>query len=454
MSSPSSFTATDIFFACFEGPLEGPGHTGKDFICTMCNKVYQDNSGHSNCATQAKNQHVAEWEAKVRHYLSQKGGANHRMQEFFPATDRGRNKIGWLELILCSDLAFSFVDNPYHLKTTKLLPIGYATFMRTMVKMYSGMVARIRNILPPYFGGIFDDWSGNRSSHLMAFIASFYSHEKGCSETVLLGVNRLADPTNQTSENHATSVNRLLAKYHRGNGSLLFLVGDTCSTNRKTARLLGAPLVPCANHLIALAEKQFARPHRQLLNDVHDVLTTIHRGGNSLAKLARRTDVRVQVGPTTRWDRDYTELKNMKELAPTLNAYAYEIGGVALAQKVQVLTAQRLAEADALLVSLTDFRSVSIKMQTASSTLATWRVQADALLAKHNCPAMEPYLTAYGAKQTAPRFTTGVAKIQAGLGSTLTAAESEAVAPLRLIMHPNHEGNAEPDEEVDEVEEA
>lgn len=95
-------------------------------------------------------------------------------------------------------------------------------------------------------------------------------------------------------------------------------------------------------------------------------------------------------------------------------------------------------EIDELLEKLTDFRSVSIKMQEAGSTLATFRELADALMLKHPCPAMEPYLAAYGARQTAPAFTAGVAKIQAGMGGTLTAAETEAIQHLRLLKNPNY----------------
>ena len=176
----------------------------------------------------------------------------------------------WLQWIIKGKHPFTFVDDKYNRKYTKLDPICRTTLMKYMHGVYDRVLKMLAIRLPDSFGGVLDGWTCAREHHI-AFFATWTTNE-GNVETRLLccGVQDLPDEDmGETADSFGLTaadvgdyiLNSALLKYNKSFENLEFLAGDNCSVNKLLVegitelyrinkninRVL--PLVGCASHI-------------------------------------------------------------------------------------------------------------------------------------------------------------------------------------------------------------
>ena len=65
----------------------------------------------------------------------------------------------WLEQLIFNDETFSFVENKYVKKNSKLEPIGRGTMMKYLEMLGVKVERKLSEILPAQFGIAVDGWS-------------------------------------------------------------------------------------------------------------------------------------------------------------------------------------------------------------------------------------------------------------------------------------------------------
>lgn len=270
------------------------------YRCNICEGRYKASNGPTNLMNHLTKSHARTWEGRMAEEMAKLRCIDDEFISVNRCTDSSRNQLDWLDLIVMNDLPLYYCENAQFRKHTKLHPTTVKTLMRSMRRMYRGLIVRIAEVLPTNFGLLHDGWSTGNGFHVLGVMATYYSQANDCAESMLIGLNKLADPTNQNAANHRDSIHELMEKYNRTSQNVLFLVSDSASVNRSLSRLMGVPMVNCRCHFLSLAIKHFVKPFKALLAKDHAVLVKIRGCSNIRNKLKRRTDVTATISPEHR----------------------------------------------------------------------------------------------------------------------------------------------------------
>lgn len=184
----------------------------------------------------------------------------------FTIPDNDRNMFSWIEFIVTKNIPFSFVDDELVRKTVRLEKICSNTLLKYMAALSNQVENKLKESLPRKFGIGFDGWTEG-TDHYIALFACYQID--GVKKCPLLAFQPIPDYSESLESNytldalaHETFIVHTLGTiihilkleyYERSSDSLLFLVGDNCSTNRALATRLSVPLVGCASHRLNLA---------------------------------------------------------------------------------------------------------------------------------------------------------------------------------------------------------
>ena len=214
----------------------------KEYECRVCGvKRKKNKSGYTNLTDHLSAEHVKWKEVLLRaKSKTHKGGA---MDKFLkPAVnEKFKNIFRWMHWIIKGKHPFSFCENVYSRKYSKLTPICRNTLMKYMNGVYERVKRKLSKLLPSTFGGIFDGWTCARE-HYIAFFGTWVTSEKNVVVRLLCCcVQDLPDEDEgETAEDFGFTaadigdyiLNAALIRYGKSFESLEFLTGDNCSVNR------------------------------------------------------------------------------------------------------------------------------------------------------------------------------------------------------------------------------
>ena len=130
------------------------------------------------------------------------------------------------------------------------------------------------------------------------------------------------DEKDYSAKAHKAKIEAVLLIFNRSRDSIIFVVGDNCSTNKKFARLCHVPLVGCYNHRFNLAVNY----NKDQQHGYIAVILKIHLLMEFLCKpkmhgwLRKRTSLCPKFHNKTRWSDMITSHDKLKKIIYNQNA--------------------------------------------------------------------------------------------------------------------------------------
>ncbi|CAG8529665.1 4164_t:CDS:2 [Acaulospora morrowiae] len=350
------------------------------------------------------------------------------VKNVFALTPAVKNILSWIKFIIHLNLPLSFVDDPLVHEMFKYDPIFSNTLKKHMKILTEKVEQNLKKELPNTFGLLLNGWKEG-SDYYIALFACYYDRKKGC-QLPLLAFQPIPDYYEDTikeytltAEAHKQFIISVL-KYYKVAlqlDCLLFLVGDNCNTNKALAKLLNISLIGCASHKLNLAVKRFLEEYNTLLENINKLmikLSTIKQ----VAKLHCSCDLQPIKRDETRWSSTFAMISRFFELVSYLNEEDKELFKFIPSRSEQNSLKK-------LLEKLTDFESVSRKIQEDSIDLFTVCCLFDALIDKY--PIVEEYLSEHVLIVCNPSFESEICKVITG-NENLTVKETTAMKCLKI----------------------
>ena len=178
-----------------------------------------------------------------------------------------------VESIIMRNMTLSEVDNPLTRDGMKWKNVSAKTLRKHMIALSEVCADKLKAILPDKFGIMFDGWSCG-STHFFAISACFMDNKNVYHEK-LMAIQPLLDETSLSAANQIALIEFTTEYYDRtSSDSVIFLIGDNCEMNQKTATDMGVPLIGCSSHKFALAVARWIE-EQPGLTDALEVLSTL-----------------------------------------------------------------------------------------------------------------------------------------------------------------------------------
>ncbi|KUF98775.1 Prolyl endopeptidase [Phytophthora nicotianae] len=285
--SKSKFTPKQI--ACFYVKpylTEDGGPTGLQ-VCKACGKTRKNatKTGYTNLVSHVKSDH-GNFEVEMEAASTVAAGT------LLPwVRQKASNRHAWLKWIVKGNRFLSFVEMEstrryvisegtvpfllisincflniyFYVSYTILATVCEETITRDMESVTKKkMVERsIGDKLPKRFGANLDGWT-HGGEHYLA-VHACYDKDVVC-PCPLLSMASIINGSDDwlNAESHMS----FLPFFGMDLSNVIFLVGDNCAVNRRLAKLMGVPLVGCANNRLNLAVRRFLKPYEKELEQV------------------------------------------------------------------------------------------------------------------------------------------------------------------------------------------
>lgn len=234
-----------IAFKIFWRKLNADNELCLKYTCKLCGvERLKNKSGFTNLNSHLDDKHK-NWKKVVEQTKSSKG-VKGSMDKFLKrdVDDKYKNIYRWINWIIKGKHPFSYVENIYARKYSKLTPICKSTLMKYMEAVYERVKHKISKLLPETFGGLFDGWTCVRE-HYLAFFATWVTKEGNVVVRLLCcGVQDLPDEVEgENADDFGFSAADIadyilfaaLMRYKKSFEHLEFLGGDNCSVNKALA---------------------------------------------------------------------------------------------------------------------------------------------------------------------------------------------------------------------------
>jgi hypothetical protein len=231
--------------------------------------------------------------------------------------------------------------------------------------------------------------------------------EESPPDVILLAFAPLLDETSFTAKNHCDFILATLDWYGLPVNKLVCLIGDNCSTNGATARLLSVPLLGCRSHRLNLAVEAYIQRYIscevELVSDLMGKLSTLKEAG----RLRLTTSLRPVKRNKTRWLGVIKMLGRYERLRPNIDDSNPEVA------ELLPTVSQRNAIRDHM-STLSDLQSVTESLQRESTTIMESQALFDSLITEFKNFPFEDFLGTKASIVKDAAFEDGVIKIQSG----------------------------------------
>ena len=250
--------------------------------------------------------------------------------------------------------------------------------------------------------------------------------------------------TTFTAEVHAKFFRDMFSRYDHLSLSdwTICQTADNVSTNKKVAKLLGIPHIPCSNHLLN-SETQYmisnAPVLANVLDSIHETMVGVKGSIKNTAVLRSLTNLRPEIGNATRWTGWGRMLRKYIRIRPCLlEATENEDANIPMNCG---LAFKRKAERQALMFE--DINAVAISMQKKLYTVSACQnnlndiiEESDEGRLQENSPWYRNrmghlYIGTTSFKLPDPHFVSGLIKIQNNDTASMTFAEKGACEKLQ-----------------------
>jgi hypothetical protein len=168
--------------------------------------------------------------------------------------------------------------------------------------------------------------------------------------------------------------------------------------------------------------------HKEILDKTHAAMRFIAKKTNVRGKLRKHTPLAPVCRNVTRWTSTSNMMRRYLRLAPILEQFGVQIGGLALANLL--LNAGEKAELEALAEEMKPFSSVMVFIQRENLTLSDVNDIFEELAASCSHEVRQ-YLTLYGSKVPFPSFSAGIVKVLQRKFADLTPDELRWIDSLK-----------------------
>lgn len=381
-------------------------------------------------------------EEKVTQFkLSLKGGENILQKHFGGPSEKLKSTFAWIEWMVEENLPFSFVDSESYRANTKLEPISRKTLTKYTQVLVQAVAQKMREDLPEKFGIVFDGWTDRTHTHFVGIFA-VYCDNDGAPQYPLLAFQPLLDETDLSAESYEELILSTLEYYGRKASSVLFLVGDNCSVNRRLANITNIPLVGCASHRLKCAVDLWLEPHAHLfakLSALMAHLTTL----KNCARLRTCGKPQAKRIVPTRWSSKFDVSKRYFEISDALTSVTFQ-DDEDLDKFLLTKTEHKLLKS--LLDKMGLIHEVTIALQTADLNLDDVRHLFDRVLRaaedsndEDALAAFKRYLMPDADIVQNSAFEDAVVKICANRANTLDEDERKLMEPFLQEREPDYD---------------
>ncbi|RLN75737.1 hypothetical protein BBJ28_00007540 [Nothophytophthora sp. Chile5] len=392
------------------------------YQCRKCSRQPKQvwKTGFSNLrkhlASCVGSDYVAKFEESVREQPNPLGFVRERF-----VSSKELTVFRWLEWVIMRDMPLSEVDNPVTRGISNLDNFCSNSLALYITRLVVRVEALVRGMLPEHFGIMVDGWT-DVSTHYIGIIATFM--EGGQYREVLLGCSPPLDEKQYTAAEHYELLEYVLSLYGRSISSPSVLIGDSCSTNKALADMMGIPIIGCGCHKLNLAVKSFLerRPAVQTaITNVDKVVTQLRnlKAAGALRELTPLCPIKRNV---TRWSSTHKMLERFLKIEGE-------------AKQLDEVDTIRRADAErirSIMPTLDDFKSVMTDLQKQGQHIG--EVQGIFTGMIEDYPELNDYIAADANISHSPLFESAVVKILDGKKETLTDAERALVA--RFVVRP------------------
>lgn len=337
-------------------------------------------------------------------------------------SEKSQAYFGWMDLIINELLPFSFVERPIARKHVKHDKICVTTFMRLMRKLTVHVEQQVAKLLPEHISLVFDGWSAG-NTHYVAVFASFPANNLEGYSVRLLAFSPMGDESSLDSAEHQEFLTFVLENFSKTWQDVICIVGDNCSTNKAVANRVGKPLIGCASHRFNLAMQVLLNCEEGLVNKINVLMGKLKNLTLS-AKLYMLCGRRAQTRNATRWSSVFEMFlcyDNIKDHLRDLQSEDVDD---------MFLTAAEDRRFDSFFQELKHLESVTMAVQSESTTVHDVRVLFDAVMEKY--PETTTKLSSTANIIHSPVFETAIGKVQSGNEVIMSHEEKEALAALKI----------------------
>ena len=356
----------------------------------------------------------------------------------FMVDSKSGNVFKWIEWIVMDELPLIFCEKQLTRTNTNLQHISVKTLKKYIFKLVAAVEKKITVLAEaaPVYSLIFDGWSED-STHFIGLFVSFNDNNYNINSSphlYLLSFAPLLDGTSFTAEKHAEFIRASLNYYNLPIARFVCLVGDNCSTNKRTAELLGVPLLGCRSHRFNLAVEAYLDV--TLSTEISKVtrlmskLSTLKEAG----RLRLTTPLRPVKRNVTRWTGAIQMLQRYDRIVDQIDQTDRDIAAL-LPSAIE-----RMHIHDQL-KPLIELKSVTESLQRSNLTFGESEVLLESVIAAFPLFPFADYLSIYANIVAKPFFESAIVKIQDGKEMELSLDEEDAVVVLRKNTEEAEDGD-------------
>jgi hypothetical protein len=345
----------------------------------------------------------------------------------FLIDSKSKTVFKWIEWIVMDEHPLTFCEKELTRSNTNLPKISTKTLKKYLLKLVVVVEKQITSLVDtaPAYALIFDGWSED-STHFIGLFVAF--HVADCVSAssphlYLLAFAPLSDGTSFTAEKHAEFIRSNLQWYNLSISKLACLIGDNCSTNKRTAEILGIPLLGCRSHRFNLAMEAYM--NSTLSQEVTKVaklmskLSTLKEAG----RLRLTTTLRPVKRNATRWTGAISMLQRYDRICDSINQTDRETAAL-------IPSAHERIRIQDQLEPLLQLKSITESLQKANLTFAESEALLESVIAEFPEFPFEDFISMDAKIVAHPFFESAVVKIQNHKESELSLREEEAVSAL------------------------
>lgn len=474
----ADFTPKDMY-KCFFTAVEGVSHM---HTCNACQgKTFRQilANGYANLKDHLDRAHEG-WKDTVKRYVN--ANASGPLDAFIIQPSQiAKNMHSWISWVIDDNLPFTFVESKSTRANSAVSPTSVNTLKKYMRLLKNGILKAIRKSVPATFGLIIDGWTSGKYHYFAIYITWYDQKMKAvvehliffdvgddvddetefveglAEEDMYLGISAadwfdiICDVLNEvihggeiviTLENFKTFVE--------------FMTMDNCSANKKLSRDTGVPMIGCASHrlhldvieLLGTEEKrnragavtQPATGQMVLVKKIDLLMGELSTLKNS-SLLRTVTKLQPERRNKTRWYSIFKMLIKWNRIRLSV----LQVQNFPPAVTNLIPSPAENVELQQLIINLEKFEGVSKILQGGGDnrvSVGEVRALFDRLVGEFDLDYQLSHIRKDATIINNKHFENGIAKIQDGLETTLSAAEKAAVKIFLKPVDPAAGGGA------------
>lgn len=234
--------------------------------CTSTRNIFKviTSNGYSNLRTHLTTC-IPNWQAIYD--ARDLGAAGPDVRHFVKVDKKSYNIYKWIEWLVEENLTPTFCECKRTKENSFREPISSSSLTKYIDCLSWEVELVLKNILPPEFGLVFDDWDDGNTTSFFGVFVTWWDEATSENKVYLLRLCPF-EASENAADIYLDSIEKYLMRVGKSMANVTVIMGNNCPTNISLAGKAGKPFIGCYSDRLDMGVKVYLHHHQATVRKI------------------------------------------------------------------------------------------------------------------------------------------------------------------------------------------